>query len=499
MKVIALYLPQFHRVAENDEWWGEGYTEWTAVRSAVPYFEEHYQPHIPLNSNYYNLLDKQVMQWQSELMKKYNIYGMCFYHYYFGEERKVLEKPAENLLKWKDIEMPFCFSWANETWARSWSKISEKAEWNNLQEPHITAGNKGGILIKQEYGSEKAWRKHFEYLLPFFKDKRYIKIDNRPIFIVYRPKDIECLESMMDKWNEWAKEQGFDKMYFIGVHSDCGNLDARLQQEPGYSNLFLSKKINDYTRLCEQIITNAFLTEGKCYFCGNPGYDDTPRRGALGSVFCHSTPEQFYRQMKTLLYLSQKKGNEFIFVNAWNEWGEGMHLEPDEKYQYQYLEAVKKALYDFNEFGEEDKQELEATVDKGLREQVQFHQKNYVKLEFTCSVLEQLLDLTESGRSIGYLLKEKGYERIAIYGLGRIGKHIVSALKESVIQIVYGIDRNAQGLKFDFPLYTIDDILPPVDLILVTIDNDKIYKRLCEKCEYSVATIKEFLKQSMLS
>lgn len=497
MKVIALYLPQFHRIAENDEWWGDGYTEWTAVKAGKPCFEGHYQPHIPLNGNYYNLLDKTVMKWQADLMKEYDVYGMCFYHYYFGDGRKLLEKPAENLLKWKDIDMPFCFMWANETWARSWSKISEKVEWNNLREPQKSAANNDGILIKQDYGSENTWREHFEYLIPFFKDKKYIKMDNQPVFMIYKPDDIYCMENMKRKWNEWAKEQGFDKIYFIGVGMEGGNLDARLQQEPKCSNLLMSKKKIEYPEICRQIITNAFLAEGDCYFCGTPGYDDTPRRGSLGCVFNHSTPEQFYWQMKALMYLSQKRGNEFIFVNAWNEWGEGMHLEPDEKYQYQYLHAVKHALCDFNEFGEADKEELGAIVDEGLIEQVKLHQKHYSKAEFICDIFEQLLSLNENGQSVGDLLKEKGYERIAIYGLGRIGKHVIAELNHSDVQIVYGIDQSAQNLKFDFPLYTIDHILPCVDLILITINDDKIYKRLCEEYEYPIVMIKDFLKQEI--
>lgn len=201
--------------------------------------------------------------------------------------------------------------------------------------------------------------------------------------------------------------------------------------------------------------------------------------------------------MKALMYLSKKKGNEFIFVNAWNEWGEGMHLEPDEKYQYQYLEAVKNALCDFHEFGEEDKAELGTIVDKGIIEQVRLYQKHYSKTEFICNTLEQLLNLNENGESIGYLLKKNGYERIAVYGLGRIGKHVVAELNNSDVQIIYGVDQNAWSLNFNFPLYTIDDILPQVDLILITINDDKIYKKLREKYEYPVGMITDFLKQDV--
>ena len=134
MKVIAMYLPQFHKVKENDEWWGDGFTDWVSARQAVPLFDDHYQPHIPQNRNYYDLTDKKTILWQAELMKKYGVDGVCMYHYWFKDGRKILEKPAENLLQWKDVNMPYCFCWANETWARSWSNIKGNV-WSNLSEP----------------------------------------------------------------------------------------------------------------------------------------------------------------------------------------------------------------------------------------------------------------------------------------------------------------------------------------------------------------------------
>ena len=134
MKTIAMYLPQFHRVKENDAWWGEGYTEWTAVKNAKPLFEGHNQPRVPLHENYYNLLEKSTMEEQAELAQQYGVDGFCFYHYYFKDGRKILEKPAENLLNWTDIKLPFCFCWANETWARTWSNVGNKNSWNEQLE-----------------------------------------------------------------------------------------------------------------------------------------------------------------------------------------------------------------------------------------------------------------------------------------------------------------------------------------------------------------------------
>ena len=177
MKTIAMFLPQFHRVKENDEWWGEGYTDWMAVKNAQKLFDEHYQPREPLQENYYDLLDKKTFEWQAGLMHKYDIDGLCFYHYYFKDGKKILEKPAENLLQWKDVDMPFCFCWDNTPWARTWSTIGEKAIWSDKYEKkYDQEGN--GILLEQSYGGEKEWREHFQYLLPFFKDNRYLKKKN---------------------------------------------------------------------------------------------------------------------------------------------------------------------------------------------------------------------------------------------------------------------------------------------------------------------------------
>ena len=175
MKILAKYLPQFHRTRENDAWWGEGFTEWTAVKKAAPLFEGHDQPRVPKDENYYDLLQKETMLWQASLMEKYGIDGMCIYHYWFKDGRQVLEKPAENLLRWKEVPMPFCFCWANETWARSWSKIQNKNHWSDIYEQKKSNGS-SGILLDQKYGREPEWKAHFEYLLPFFRDERYIKV-----------------------------------------------------------------------------------------------------------------------------------------------------------------------------------------------------------------------------------------------------------------------------------------------------------------------------------
>ncbi len=489
MKVIAFYLPQFHRVAENDLWWGEGYTEWTAVKNAEKLFENHYQPHIPLNNNYYDLLRKETMQWQSGLMKKYDVYGMCFYHYYFQKGRKILEKPAENLLKWKDIDMPFCFSWANETWARTWSKVAEKNPWNCLEENSYSEGY-DGVLLRQDYGEEKDWEEHFNYLLPFFKDDRYIKVDNKPVFIIHKPDSIVCLVQMMGKWNELAYKNGIEGIYFVASNSDREGFDVYLRQEANYSDYNRKNQIVDYDELCRKIIKNAASADSNYYLCGFPGYDDTPRRGKKGEIVENSSPEKFYNLMRILFWLGDNKGKEFTFVNAWNEWGEGMHLEPDEKYGYGYLEALKRALSDYREIDEKIKQDLIASAYKDICETEELTKNNRLKKSsYYMRLFDKWLCLKESGKTLQFYFDNKNYGRIAIYGLGTAGNHLLADLEKSLIEIVYGIDRLGDCLRYAFPIYTMDEELPEADIIVVSVtyDFDSIYKNL--KCKFSGAIV----------
>lgn len=194
MKIIAFYLPQFHDIPENDEWWGKGFTEWVNVKKAQPLYKGHEQPRIPMNENYYNLLDDNVKIWQANIAKEYGIYGFCYYHYWFGG-KLLLEKPMEQMLANPKVDIPFCISWANEPWTKAWV-------------------NESKVLIPQFYGGKKEWKEHFDYLLPFFKDNRYIKEDNKPLFIIYRAEVIDCLNDMLDYWTELARQNGFSGMKY---------------------------------------------------------------------------------------------------------------------------------------------------------------------------------------------------------------------------------------------------------------------------------------------
>lgn len=177
-KTIAIYLPQFHEVEENNRWWGQGFTDWVTVKNALSLFQGHRQPRVPLDQNYYDLLQHDTMKHQAEMAAKYKVSGFCFYHYWFKDGRRILEKPAENLLRWTDIDMPFCFSWANQTWARTWTNVSNSNAWIDVDFENRESGD--DILLRQSYGGKKDWKEHFEYLLPFSETAGiYITMENR--------------------------------------------------------------------------------------------------------------------------------------------------------------------------------------------------------------------------------------------------------------------------------------------------------------------------------
>ncbi|HEL2312519.1 TPA: glycoside hydrolase family 99-like domain-containing protein [Streptococcus suis] len=376
MRPIAFYLPQFHAIPENDEWWGEGFTEWTNMKAATPLFDGHLQPRIPLDNNYYNLLDEKTMEWQVELAKKYGLYGFCFYHYWFNGHM-LLEKPMEMMLNNPNINFPYMICWANEPWTNAW-----KADGNEK------------TLIAQHYGREKEWKQHFEYLLQFFKDKNYIVENNKPMLLIYRPEIIECLNEMLDYWNELAIEVGFSGIdfayqqvsYYLLDNKDESRFKYRVEYQPGYARYDVQKQsaglsqyllpiktkirnivygfdkkaktnlsskltrqklsFEGYDELCQSII-NRKADDEKSVAGMFVDWDNTPRRGDRGRVCLGSTPEKFKHYMtEQIKNVSENYQNDMLFIFAWNEWAEGGYLEPDERNKYGYLEALKESLQD---------------------------------------------------------------------------------------------------------------------------------------------------------
>lgn len=225
IKTIAFYLPQFYTFPENDEWWGKGFTEWTNVKKAKPLFWGHQMPEVPYNNNYYDLSNVDNMIWQSKLAMKYGVDGFCYYHYWFKNGKKLLEIPVENMLNNEEVEIPFCLCWANEAWARTWD------------------GNEADVLMPQEYDEDiDSLKKHFYYLLPFFKDKRYIKEHNKPLFIIYKPYLIQDINKLMECWNELAIQEGFNGIFWGVQHTDnfkytklMDKFDLPIEFEPSYT------------------------------------------------------------------------------------------------------------------------------------------------------------------------------------------------------------------------------------------------------------------------
>lgn len=506
MEIIAMYLPQFHRTKENDEWWGEGFTEWTAVKNAKPLFPEHGQPRTPLHGNYYDLLDRQTMERQAEEMEEYGIDGMCFYHYYFKDGRKILEKPAENLLNWKDINMPFCFSWANESWVRTWSNINDGNAWmNTVKNP---GDSSDGVLIEQNYGGRKEWEKHFYYLLPFFEDERYIRKDGRPVFVIYKAGRISCLSEMVETWSLLAKKEGILPVYFICSNIQSGQedfIDRVLLHEPqdtlhkyfiGQREQQGKTRVMDYDAVWSKLLAKPVIHEKICRGSFT-GYDDTPRRGENGTVIMGATPQKFQSYFFRLLVDAGRRNSDYVFINAWNEWGESMYLEPDAKDGYQYLEAVRMAKDNWLSLQGQDIG-IGDVAQQEWKEAVLCLENSLSRSRSYGKVLNSWLSLKEKGKKIADYLKAHGYLNIAVYGLGVLGKHLVRELSGTGVKILYGIDIEGQSKAMTFPVYTPQEHLETVDAVIVSIGYDyaKIRTVLKGKLDCVILSLEDVIENT---
>lgn len=503
MKVIAMYLPQFHQVKENDEWYGKGFTDWVAAKNAKALFADHYQPHIPLNNNYYDLLNKESMQWQTGLMKEYGVDGLCFFHYWFKDGRRILEKPAENLLEWKDIDMPFCFCWANESWARTWNAIPGANVWTiNTGEDNKRSDAESSFLLEQDYGQQKEWEEHFMYLLPFFKDKRYVRIEGKPVFQFYRAAQIYCLSDMLAFWQKLAKQNGLPGIYAMAANLNgkfVTGVDAEFLYEP--SKCFENVKVRPeqgiaiymYDEVWQYILQSKGAYE-KQYYCGLVSFDTTPRKKQYGTYVKGATPEKFGKYMTALMQKSEENGSDVLFVTAWNEWGEGNHLEPDERYQYQWLEQLKNAKQHYKEHDNIlHMHESNTDMYNSIR--------NSNKFEMYLNFLDRWMLLRENGIKIEFGFCRKKINTILIYGYGIIGKHLLRELADSGITVMGIIDqKNVFAPQIDS--YTPDKELPKADAIIVTSFYylEEIKNALKEnKVTMPVISFEEILDEAFLS
>lgn len=371
-KFIAVYYPQFYRIEENDKAWGDGFTDWERIKAAKPLFEGHYQPRIPLNLNYYDQSLKHTISEQVKLALEYGVYGFCFYHYWF-DGKLLLEKPMENFLENKDLNIKFCISWANETWSKRW------------------VGQPNYIIQQQTHKPDKAiWKMHFDYLLQFFLDERYIRVDNKPIFIIYQTDIINQLPEMIDYWNSLAIQSGLGGIFFIATkrHKKTSSdivrkFDGIMKYQPQEAfNSYKTSERSSFSRLLsnlsfyfpekarnwvalfadkrkgiskpnsaivwKSIIENAFrVPEGfnaiifESIFVN---WDNSPRYNNKANVFSFVTPEEFGNYLKQMLSKMDEFDAEYLFINAWNEWAEGAYLEPDTKYRFDYLRVLLNSI-----------------------------------------------------------------------------------------------------------------------------------------------------------
>lgn len=348
-EIIAFHLPQFHCIKENDEWWGKGFTEWVNTKKAEPLFDGHYQPRVPLGDNYYDLTEEDTLSWQFGLARKYGISAFCYYHYWFNG-KLMLQKPLE-IMRRIQSRVDYFFCWANEPWTRAWEGSKQ-------------------VLVEQQYGSQEEWQAHFDYLVGFFSDERYKKIDGKPVFILYRSNNIPNCKEMIEYWDGCCKKTGFNGIYIIEernnfqTESACKNAKAILDFEPMFTithkrsipqrfrdklfALAFNKKTDsnmlvfDYDTIWQTILKRKYPQGKKHYIGAFVDWDNSARKGKNATVIRGYTPQKFEKYLRMQYERCQGMDCRLLFINAWNEWGEGAYLEPDELYGYKNLEIIKK-------------------------------------------------------------------------------------------------------------------------------------------------------------
>lgn len=356
-KIIAYYLPQYHPIKENDEWWGRGFTEWTNVAKAKPLFRGHHQPNIPADLGFYDLRLSESREAQAAMARDAGVYGFCYWHYWFGNGRQLLERPLNEVVASGKPDFPFCLGWANESWL---SKV-----WNK------DGSSKGKTLIEQLYPGVDDIRAHFNAIIPILKDKRYIRIDGRPLFVVYKPLAVPDFKLMKTTWNEMLKTNGIaDSFYFMAYSiSDDDNKAIKANgfdgidmvrngayrwnkkcAESNWLRIAIYKMFNYPLRLRYSNMIKYFVGEAEkdddTYPTIIPNWDHTPRSGRRGAVYEGVTAELFKKHVRQVLDVVKDKPEEkkIVFLKSWNEWGEGNYMEPDLRNGRMLVDALKEVM-----------------------------------------------------------------------------------------------------------------------------------------------------------
>lgn len=376
-RVIAFYLPQFHPTVENDKFWGKGFTEWTNVAKAKPLFRGHNQPRIPADLGFYDLRMPEIREEQAKLAKEAGIEGFCYWHYWFGNGVRTLERPFNEVLESKEPDFPFCLGWANHSWTtKTWAKDKSRSD--------------DTMIFEQKYPGVEDYKKHFYEILPALKDKRYITVDGKPLFYVWDPNNLPNPKEFVDLWKKMAYENGLPGMYFVAKVDPLGplgfdnikNVEENFQNEYQkildvgfdainshtlkYAELNANGKIKKvFYALVRKYFSSVFVEKYKYKdiirsfntkedFQENiypqliPGRDRSPRSGKKAVIYYENTPEEFRIAVKNAISCVEKRNPEhrIIFLNSWNEWAEGAYMEPDTTYGKRYIQVLREELED---------------------------------------------------------------------------------------------------------------------------------------------------------
>jgi lipopolysaccharide biosynthesis protein len=355
IRLIAFYLPQFHPIPENSNWWGPGFTEWSNVVKAKPLFRGHYQPHLPADLGFYDLRLPEVRQQQADLARTHGIYGFCYYHYWFGG-RRLLGRPLDEVLASGKPDFPFCVCWANEPWTRVWD------------------GGDNHVLMPQTYSPEDDLN-HIRWLIKVFRDERYIRVDGKPLMLIYRPSLLPNPKTTAEMWREEALKAGLPGLYLAQVQNfpgdrhdprqvgfdtsvefqPDGNVSGRRLRSHTLLRLFRKVFLRNSPYRIHRILGYRKLVQGSLgapdpsyprIRCVTPMWDNSPRRARGATIVKGSTPELYEEWLAGTIRkeVENPTGNGLIFLNAWNEWGEGNHLEPCQRWGRRYLEGTAAAL-----------------------------------------------------------------------------------------------------------------------------------------------------------
>lgn len=375
-RIIGLYLPQYHPIPENDEWWGPGFTEWTNVAKAKPLFKGHVQPRIPADLGFYDLRLPEVREQQAELAREAGLEGFCYYHYWFGNGRQLLERPFNEVLASGKPDFPFCLCWANHDWTnKTWKKGASLRQ--------------DSMIMQMQYSREDHIA-HFHAVLPAFLDKRYITVDGKPLFAIWAPRDVPEVKMFIELWQQLARENGLPGIHFVGYTTNAAGksvTDGKTtlwdtdHAADFYNNILdlgfdavMSNGLARAQSLChgkwsmlkyylgsltflpstlrtdyEKAMKHYYVEEDKwenVYPTLLPQWDRTPRAGIKTDPLVNATPEKFQRSVEEALNIVKDKDDEhqILFLKAWNEWGEGNYVEPDLQFGHGWIQAIRKAL-----------------------------------------------------------------------------------------------------------------------------------------------------------